>query len=129
MFFSTVRRDRLNGIYRPRSNYQKTEVFISLSGAIYNSAIRDLREFTANLWCSNADLSLFVGSNKKVTTPDGSGSASFIFPLTSPRPAFFMRGDLNGFSRLSFILMNLSAQLLETGKITGVPFICTAFTA
>ncbi|WP_406018543.1 type VI secretion system baseplate subunit TssF [Succinivibrio sp.] len=113
VFFSTVRRDRLNGIYRPRSNYQKSEVFISLSGAIYSSAIRDLQEFTANLWCSNADLSLFVGANKKVTTPDGSGTASFVIPLTSPRPAFFMRGDLNGFTRLSFILMNLSAQLLQ----------------
>lgn len=112
-FFSTVRRDRLNGIYRPRSNYQKSEVFISLSGAIYNSALKDLQEFTANMWCSNADLSLFVDVNKKVTTQDGNATASFVFPLTSPRPAFFMRGDRSGFSKLSFILMNLSAQLLQ----------------
>ncbi|SFJ83622.1 type VI secretion system baseplate subunit TssF [Succinivibrio dextrinosolvens] len=113
IFFSSVRRDRLEGIYLPRSNYQKTEVFVSLSGALYNSALKDLQEFTANLWCSNADLPLFLGNGKKVNTPDGSGAGSFVLPLTYPRPAFFMRGDLNGFSRLSFILMNLSAQLLQ----------------
>ncbi|MBP5244105.1 MAG: type VI secretion system baseplate subunit TssF, partial [Succinivibrio sp.] len=41
--------------------------------------------------------------------------ASFVIPLTPPRQSFFMKGDLSGFSRLSFILMNLSAQLLQSG--------------
>ncbi len=116
VFFSTVRRERMGGLYKPRSNYRKSEIFVSLSGAIYNSALKDLQEFTANLWCSNADLSLFVTSNKKVSTPEGNGVASFVIPLSPPRPSFFMKGDLTGFSKLSFIMMNLSAQLLQSGE-------------
>lgn len=113
VFFSTVRRDRLGGLYKSRSNYQKSEVYVSLSGAVYTSALKDLQEFTANLWCSNADLPLFIGINKKVVSSDGNSSATFVTPLSKPRSALFMRGDLSGFSRLSFILMNLSSLLLH----------------
>ncbi len=120
IFFSATRRDRQGGLYKPRTNYRKTDMFVSLSGAVYSSGIRDLQEFTAVTWCTNADLPLFILPSQKMVSLDGNVEVPFIAPITRPRPSLFMRGDTDGFSRLSMIVMNFSALLLQDSQTATV---------
>ncbi len=116
VFFSTVRRDRMQGLYKPRTNYKKTDMFVSLSGAVYSSGLKDLQEFTAVTWCTNADLPLFIQQNQKLTSLDGDVEAPFEIAVTRPQTSLFMRGNNDSFSKLSMIIMNFSALLLQDSE-------------
>ncbi len=116
IFFSSVRRDRMRGLYKARTNYKKTDMFVSLSGAIYSSGLKDLQEFTALTWCTNADLPLFILPSQKLSSLDGNVEIPFIIPITKPQASLFMHGNTDSFARLSMIIMNFSALLLQDSE-------------
>lgn len=118
VLFGLRRAERLNGIYKKRSTYTKTDVFVSFAGQDYNSGEEEKNsEFTAVCWATNADLPLFCKSNTVFVTSDNKIRASAIIPLTRPANPLFMRGNIDGFYGLSYVMMNISALLYQSSQI------------
>lgn len=116
VFFGQRRNERLNGIYKKRSTYHKTDVFVSLAGENYWSSSEDFSEFSANCWATNADLPFFIRQDATFKSAgDGQINGNMLVPLVKPQPSLIIRGDLDGFKGLSFVLMNVSALLYQDG--------------
>lgn len=117
VFFGMRRAERLNGLYRRRSNYVKTEIFMSFSGQRYRSDDDDLYEFTADCWVTNADLPLFVRQSAEFSSRDGRTKGRALLPLTKPLSPLLMRGDTEGFAGLSYVMLNVSSLLYQGGEV------------
>ena len=115
VFFSMRRAKRKNGLYRRRSSYVKTDVFIALSGGGYSAADGRFSEFSAEGWATNADLPLFIRTGSAFTSPSGACGGTALVPPTDPREPLMMRGSADSFTRLSYVLLNLSAFMSEDG--------------
>lgn len=115
VFFAMRRAERLNGLYRRRSNYVKTEIFMSFSGERYRSDDEELYEFTADCWVTNADLPLFVRQSADFASRDGRVRGRALLPLTKPRAPLVMRGDTEGFAGLAYVMLNVSSLLYQSG--------------
>lgn len=116
VFFGQRRSERLNGIYKKRSTYHKTDVFVSLAGENYWSSSEDFSEFSANCWATNADLPMFIRPDATFKSAgDGQINGTALIPLVKPQSSLIVRGDFDGFKGLSFVLMNVSALLYQDG--------------
>ncbi len=117
VFFNLRRTERLNGLYKKRSTYTKTEVFASFAGHNYHSDNDLISEFAANCWATNADLPLFIRPGSEFATRDGRLRAKPIVPVTRPGAPLLMRGNMEGFAGLSYVMMNISTLLSQDADI------------
>ncbi len=101
----------LNG--NKRSPYNKNEVYLTLSGEDYKEHIGDELQFSANCYCTNADLPLFISQSDllKTTKLRGFSDFSFVSPLTRPRQPIINAGTKDDFEKMSFVLQNLSTMI------------------
>ncbi len=117
VFFDEVRRFRLKGMYKNRSSYRKTEVFVSLSGGAYKDSIEKLSEFSADLWCTNADLPFFISQDQIFKSGTDALEGRLVYKLTKPKNPIVMRGNMDDFTRLSYVLMNVQALFHQDEKV------------
>ena len=117
VFFSIRRSERLNGLYKKRSSYTKTEIFVSFAGNNYHSDDDQISEFAANCWATNADMPLFIRPGSEFVTRDGQMHARSIVPITRPGAPLLMRGNMEGFAGLSYVMMNISTLLCQEDGI------------
>ena len=118
VLFALRRAERLNGLYKKRSTYTKTDVFVSFAGEQYHSYDEEKEsEFTAVCWATNGDLPLFCKSISIFSNRDGKIKGTSILPLTRPTSPVFMRGNTDGFIGLSYVMMNVSALLYQDSNI------------
>jgi type VI secretion system VasI/ImpG family protein len=110
-FFSLNRIKRqvgLNG--NKRSPYNKSEVFVSLSGRDVQEHIMDNVQFSANCLCTNCDLPLFIQKKDMFSsTLEGVSSFELVSNITKPRAPYVTRAQNDEFKKLSYILTNLSS--------------------
>ena len=116
VFFSQKRKERLNGLYRKRSSYTKTEMYLAFSGDRFNADPSDFFEYTAVCWASNADLSAFVRSDAVFKQRGSEVSFKAVVPVTRPGMPLLMRGNKEGFAGLSYVMMNLSSLMYQDGE-------------
>ena len=117
VFFNLRRTERLNGLYKKRSTYTKTEVFASFAGRNYHSDDELISEFVANCWSTNADLPLFIRPGSEFVTRDGRLRANAIISVTRPGAPLLMRGNMEGFAGLSYVMMNISTLLCQDAEV------------
>lgn len=113
-FFAVNRRFRQTGINgNKRSPYNKSEVFVSISGRDFSENMGEDMQVSANCYCTNADLPLFISQKDTLNTTDikGISELKIVSPLTKPKAPLVMSGTKEDFTRLSFILLNLSSML------------------
>ncbi|MBO5566663.1 MAG: type VI secretion system baseplate subunit TssF [Succinivibrio sp.] len=113
IFFGIDRRERMQGIYRKRSNYKKTDTFVSIAGAVYGSDHEEFSEFAANIWCTNGDLPIFIGRNAPFSLVDGSFETPTLTTVTRPHEPLFMQLKQDAFDMLAYCIMNISAFLYQ----------------
>jgi type VI secretion system VasI/ImpG family protein len=116
VFFSLRRAKRLSGLYQRRSSYVKTDAFVALSGGGYSSADPRFAEFSAEGWATNADLPLFVKPGAVFSSSDGACEGIAVTSLAEPQEPLMMSGDIDGFNKLSYVMLNLSAFIFEDGE-------------
>jgi type VI secretion system protein ImpG len=112
-FFSAKRRKKLverNSI--ARSSYSGTEVFVSFS-----PIGGDTYQFAADLLVTNRDLPLLLQAGTEFSSASTVVQRA-VFITTPTRPGYPLvdRGDREDFSRLSHIVLNLSALLWQEGE-------------
>ena len=118
VFFSVLRRPRLNGLYKKRSNYVKSEAFVALGGDNYASFQDNTVELAAQMWCTNADLPLFVPSGARFRSSAGlTPDAQPLTPLSRPQQPVALRAGIDDFTRLSYVMLNISALLFQDGHL------------
>ena len=116
-FFSVKRRKKIvERRSTARSSYDGTEVFVSFS-PLPEDTRQSAWQFAADLLLTNRDLPLLVtGSASLSSISPIAPSASFFTMPTRPGLPLAERGDREDFSRLSHIIMNLSAMLCQEGS-------------
>ena len=112
MFFSTKRRRKLvERRSATRSSYEGSEVFVSFS-PLPNEAW----QFAADLLATNRDLPLLLPEGVSLSSSFSlAPRAAFMTLPTRPAYPLAEQGDWEDFSRLSHIVMNLSAMLCQEG--------------
>jgi len=113
IFFSAKRRRKL--VERrsvARSSYDGTEIFVSFSPMPQGAW-----QFAADLQVTNRDLPLLLSGGVVLTSSSALvPRASFLTQPTRPDYPLAEHGDNGDFSRLSHIVMNLSAVLCQEGS-------------
>jgi len=113
VFFSAKRRRKL--VERrslARSSYDGTEIFVSFSPMPQGAW-----QFAADLQVTNRDLPLLLPGGVVLTSSSAlTPRASFLTQPTRPDYPLAEHGDNGDFSRLSHIVMNLSAVLCQEGS-------------
>lgn len=119
-FFSVHRRERLfNNSRTARSSYAGNEVFLSFSGENWRKRWEDVKQFRAELLCTNRDLPLLVAYDSQLDAPADSavGRASFLVPPGRPRQALISGGQKEDWRKTGYIVFNLSSALWQPGGI------------
>ena len=119
-FFSVHRRERLvNDSRNARSSYAGTEVFLSFSGDNWRSRWEEVRQFRAELLCTNRDLPLLIRYDSRLEAPADSvvKSAVFIASPSRPRNALISGGTKEDWKKVGHIVFNLSSALWLPGEI------------
>jgi type VI secretion system VasI/ImpG family protein len=113
VFFSAKRRRKMfQRRSAARSSYDGAEVFLSFSPMPDGAW-----QFTADLLVTNRDLPLLLSSGASLASSSALvGRAVFLTLPTRPDYPLIGRGDRGDFSRLSHIVMNLSAMLCQEGE-------------
>lgn len=110
-FFNISRAKRQSGLNgNKRSSYNKSEVYVTLSGHDYEQNITSTMQFSANCYCTNADLPLFVPRDK-VLSANIKGFTKFqiVASFTKPQAPYIDHGQQNEFKKLSYLLTNLAS--------------------
>src|SRR5574344_2847198 len=113
-FFSVNRRARQNGLNgNKRSPYNKQEVFITVSGSDYLEQADKQLQFSAQCYCTNADLPLFLNSNDYLSASDFTGikDVQIINQISRPHAPLVTGSSVDEFKKMSFILQNLNSLL------------------
>ncbi len=117
-FFSVHRRDRLT---RPegtrRSSYLPTEVLASVSGEGWQEVRDRAAEASASVWCTNADLPLFLRGGAKLV-PEmirGVSGARFLSAPSRPGEPLVAHGASADWQKTAYLLVNLSSLLWQPG--------------
>ncbi|MDR2841866.1 MAG: type VI secretion system baseplate subunit TssF [Spirochaetaceae bacterium] len=115
-FFSVKRRTTLvDETAQKRSSYRGTEVFVSF--APNSEKLQNAYQFMADLVVTNRDLPLLLRPDTVLSSDSALiEEASFVTPPTRPALPLIMRGNNTDYSRLSHIILNLSAVFWQTGK-------------
>lgn len=116
-FFSINRRLRQAGLNAgKRSPYTKSEAFVSVSGENFKSYMDVPLQFSAQCYCTNADLCLFLNPNDTFVCSDAEklAEASIVSRISRPRPPLVTGESDDDLKKLSFVLMNLSSMLTDT---------------
>jgi type VI secretion system protein ImpG len=113
-FFFSVKRRRNPVVRRSaaRSSYDGTDVFISFS-----PVVEDVWQFAADLLVTNRDLPLLLQGSAQFSSasPLARRAELLTLPTRSGYP-LAEQGGREDFSRLSHIVMNLSAMLCQEGE-------------
>lgn len=116
-FFSINRRLRQSGLNAgKRTPYIKSEAFVSVSGEDFKSYMDAPLQFSAQCYCTNADLCLFLNPNDTFVCSDSEkiSDASIVSRISKPRPPLVTGESDDDLKKLSFVLMNLSSMLTDT---------------
>lgn len=119
-FFSAHRRERfVNDSRNARSSYAGSEVFLSFTGENWQKRWEDIKQFRAELLCTNRDLPLLIAYDSQLDAPTDSavGSASFLGQPGRPRRALISEGTKEDWRKAGHIVFNLSSALWQSGKI------------
>ena len=119
-FFSAHRRERLvNDSRNARSSYAGTEVFLSFAGDDWRNRWEEVRQFRAELLCTNRDLPLLIRYDSRLEAPADSvvKFASFIALPSRPRNALISEGTKEDWKKVGHIVFNLSSALWLPGEI------------
>jgi len=102
-----------------RSSYHGSEVFLSFAGAGYQECRGDMRQFGAQLLCTNRDLPLLLRIETPLTGPAGMPvpSASFLVQPSVPRPPAIAAAARSDWEKLSHLTFNLSSMLWKNGTM------------
>jgi type VI secretion system VasI/ImpG family protein len=98
-----------------RSSYSGTEVFVSFSSQ--NGRLEEAWQFAGDLVCSNRDLPLLLPPETSLVS-HSSAVSSAVFAAWPTRPDYSLieKGDGSDFSKLAFIVFNLSSILWQNGS-------------
>jgi type VI secretion system VasI/ImpG family protein len=114
-FFSVKRRETLiDKTAQKRSSYRGTEVFVSF--APNQDKLQIASQFMADLTVTNRDLPLLLPPDTGLSSNSTYiKNAFFVLPPTRPRFPLMMQGSMQDYTRLSHIVLNLSAVLWQEG--------------
>ncbi|MDR3337962.1 MAG: type VI secretion system baseplate subunit TssF, partial [Treponema sp.] len=115
-FFSQRRRKTLfDPRTTQRSSYTGTEVFVSFSSQTHH--LEDAYQLAGDLICSNRDLPLLLLPDTSLVSHSSLVTqGAFVAGPTRPGYSLMEKGDGSDFSKLSFIVFNLSSLLWQNGN-------------
>lgn len=119
-FFSLHRRKRLvNDTRTARSSYAGSEAFISFSGENWKKRWEEVKQFRAEMWCTNRDLPLLTRTDAVLNAPDGCAVKSALFAVAPSRPRYSLvqQGAGDDWKTVGHIVLNLSSVLWQAGEI------------
>ncbi|MGN1281795.1 MAG: type VI secretion system baseplate subunit TssF [Succinivibrio sp.] len=118
-FFSLNRRLRQTGLNgNPRSGYNKTECFVSVSGQDYTEHMDEQLQFSAVCRCTNADLPLFITAKDTFSSKDIEllKRLKLLSNPTGPKRSMITMKGSDEIKKISYILQNF-ASMLKGGNI------------
>ncbi|MGN0902165.1 MAG: type VI secretion system baseplate subunit TssF, partial [Succinivibrio sp.] len=113
-FFAINRRLRQTGLNgNPRSGYNKSECFVSVSGVDYSEHMDEALEFTALCRCTNADLPLFINAKDTFSSDniDALSKLKLVANPTRPKRSMITMHGSNEMKKISYILQNFASML------------------
>ncbi|MCQ2380515.1 MAG: type VI secretion system baseplate subunit TssF [Victivallaceae bacterium] len=110
-FFIQHREEKLVGTIGRRTSYQGGEVYISFAGEDYDSRWDDIKQFGADLLCTNRDLPLLLRKEDPLTVSNELPirSAAFLTQPTVPDRPLITAGRAADFEKISHLSFNMSA--------------------
>jgi type VI secretion system VasI/ImpG family protein len=115
-FFNQSRRKTLfDPKTTQRSSYGGTEVFVSFSSQ--TQKLEDAYQFSGDLVCTNRDLPLLLPPETRLVSHNPAVvRGTFIADPTRPDYSVIGKGDGSDFSKLSFVIFNISSLLWQNGN-------------
>lgn len=117
-FFSIHRRQRQSGIDgNKRSHYNKTELFVTISGDDFEKHVGEELLVSANCYATNADLPMFLSQKDIFSTTQLSGihDLKVVTSIRKPEAACSEKCGVNEFVKLSFVMQNI-CSILNNGS-------------
>ena len=117
-YFSIHRRPRSDGLYSNRSSYKGYEVFASVSGEKWQSVRDEIKQYSAELICTNRDLPLFIKAGTKISYSSSIfESGFFINAPTKPLTPLINSGRQEDWEKINHIMLNISSILWKPGEV------------
>lgn len=119
-FFIPHRRPRILNTQRVmRTSYPGSEVFISLTGKQHEDNWEGIRQFQAEVLCTNRDLPLLLRMSDSLQPFNISGikKVSFLTPPSTPANAICAKGNCDDWKRIGHLALNFSSLLWNDGNI------------